>query len=101
MVAVEPHDRAIGRFGDEVIAAQIVAVPPARFDALGAVLQDPRRLLQPMLQRLSFVDEPQRAWSIGPWHRIARFFARRSAGRRNRGKALSIALLRPIFGVGS
>ena len=34
MIAIDPHNRAVGRFGDEIIAAQIVAVPPTGLDAL-------------------------------------------------------------------
>src|SRR5437763_16272968 len=55
MIAIDPHNRAVGRFGDEIITAQIVAVPPAGFDALGTILQYPRGVFQAMLQRLGFV----------------------------------------------
>ena len=58
MIAIDPHNRAVGRFGDEIIAAQIVAVPPTGLDALGTILQYPGRLFQAMPQRLGFVQKP-------------------------------------------
>ena len=62
VVAIDPRDLALRVFRDEVIAADVTAIPPAGFDPFGAVPQFPRRYprlcLEQVRERLRLREQP-------------------------------------------
>ncbi|HSC99259.1 MAG TPA: hypothetical protein VLI21_10175, partial [Casimicrobiaceae bacterium] len=60
MIAIDPDDFGVRRFGDEVIAAKIVAIPPSRLDSLRAVAKDPWLRFEDSAKRLRFVRASKR-----------------------------------------
>src|SRR5574339_1145295 len=60
VVAIDPDGFAARILGDEVIATDITAIPPARFDALGTIAQNPWRGFELGCQRLCLGNEPER-----------------------------------------
>src|SRR5262252_8976599 len=58
MIAIDPHELAARRLGDEVVATDVGAVPPSRFDPLGAVAQHPGLRFEELPERRRFRKQP-------------------------------------------
>src|SRR3954471_23954445 len=59
-VAIDPQSFAGRALGDVIVAADVPAIPPTCFDALGAVAQHPRFFFEGRAERLRPAQEPQR-----------------------------------------
>src|SRR3954462_15082423 len=69
-LAVHPHQRIVGRAGDEITARRFLAVPPTRLDALATCEQRKRagvmRSGADLLERPRRIEQPERplAWRL-------------------------------------
>src|SRR4029077_1830257 len=58
VIAIDPHRLAAGVLGDEVVAAHVDTIPPARFDPFRPVPQHPRPRFEEMAERLRLGEQP-------------------------------------------